>query len=219
MKLHGVYRILNNSLGSLKSFPPSLIFFNFPAYLILPNVPTPPRLLDPPPPVYSGTKSKSYWKKTLIASSRNWLTFYDRKILKSSTPFCTDFNVNWDIAYRIYIYIYIYIYIHIHIISGQFVAIYRLNSKIYTNFIFETSFFEAYSKPCQTSKMEIFAEFFFEMYSGFQSLNIFAKSSSLDVWQGFEYTLYILLLFLSFSLLDMINDPSRRGLFSKRWNT
>ena len=125
--------------------------------------------------------------------------------------FYFSLSLSLSLSLSFYIYIYIYIYILYRIISGQFVATYRLNSKIYANFVFE-----AYSKPCQTSKMEIFAEFFLEMYSGFQSLNIFAKSSSLHVWQGFEYALYTLLLFLSFSLSDMINNPSRRGVFSKR---
>ena len=39
---------------------------------------------------------------------------------------------------------------------------------------------EVYSEPCQTSKMECF--------NSFQVLNIFAKHSILDIWQGFEYT-------------------------------
>ena len=37
--------------------------------------------------------------------------------------------------------------------------------------------FEAYSEPCQTSKIELFAK----IVNGFQPLTIFAKSSVLDV--------------------------------------
>ena len=37
--------------------------------------------------------------------------------------------------------------------------------------------FEAYSEPCQTCKIEVFAK-----------IVIFAKDSLLNVWQGFEYT-------------------------------
>ena len=36
---------------------------------------------------------------------------------------------------------------------------------------------EAYSEPCQTSKMELFKKI----------VNIFAKRSILDVWQGSKY--------------------------------
>ena len=42
---------------------------------------------------------------------------------------------------------------------------------------------EAYSNPCHISQMELFVK----LVSGFQSLTIFAKGSTLDVWQGFEY--------------------------------
>ena len=42
---------------------------------------------------------------------------------------------------------------------------------------------EAYSEHCQTSNMELFAK----IVNSFLSLTIFAKSSILDVWQGFEY--------------------------------
>ena len=38
---------------------------------------------------------------------------------------------------------------------------------------------EAYSKTCQISKMEVFAQ----IVNGFQFLTNFAKSSILDVWQ------------------------------------
>ena len=42
---------------------------------------------------------------------------------------------------------------------------------------------EAYSEPCQTSKVEIFAK----IVNGFCQLTIFSKRSILDVWQGSEY--------------------------------
>ena len=42
---------------------------------------------------------------------------------------------------------------------------------------------EAYSEPCQTSKIESFAK----IVNGFMPLTIFAKRSILDVWQGSEY--------------------------------
>ena len=42
---------------------------------------------------------------------------------------------------------------------------------------------EAYSDPCQTSKMELLVKIF----NGIQLLTVFAKSSFLDVWQGSEY--------------------------------
>ena len=42
---------------------------------------------------------------------------------------------------------------------------------------------EAYSKTCQTSKMKLFVN----MVNDYKPLNIFAKSSMLDVWQGSEY--------------------------------
>ena len=42
---------------------------------------------------------------------------------------------------------------------------------------------EAYSEPCQTSKMVNFAK----IYKVFQLLTIFAKCSVLDVWQHSEY--------------------------------
>ena len=43
-------------------------------------------------------------------------------------------------------------------------------------------FSEAYSEPCQTSKMEVFTK----IVSSFLLLTIFTKSSILDVWQDFE---------------------------------
>ena len=43
---------------------------------------------------------------------------------------------------------------------------------------------EAYSKSCQTSKMEAFAQ----IVNGFWFSAIFAKSSILDVWQDSEFT-------------------------------
>ena len=42
---------------------------------------------------------------------------------------------------------------------------------------------EAYSEPCQTSKMEVFEK----ITNGFSFLVIFAKSSILDVWQDSEF--------------------------------
>ena len=42
---------------------------------------------------------------------------------------------------------------------------------------------EAYSEPCQTSKMEVFTK----IVNGFSFLTIFAKSSILDVWQDSEF--------------------------------
>ena len=42
---------------------------------------------------------------------------------------------------------------------------------------------EAYSEPCQTSKMELFAK----IVNGFSYLNIFAKSSISDVSQNSEF--------------------------------
>ena len=43
---------------------------------------------------------------------------------------------------------------------------------------------QAYTKPSQTSKIELFSK----IVSGFQALNIFAKSFILDVWQISEWT-------------------------------
>ena len=40
---------------------------------------------------------------------------------------------------------------------------------------------EAYSKPCQTSQIEVFTKI------GFSFLTIFAKTSILDVWQDSEF--------------------------------
>ena len=42
---------------------------------------------------------------------------------------------------------------------------------------------EAYSEPCQKPKMELFVK----KVNGIKTLNVFEKSSILDVWQGFEY--------------------------------
>ena len=42
---------------------------------------------------------------------------------------------------------------------------------------------EAYAEPCQTFKMEIFAN----IVNGFLFLFIFAKSAILDVWQDSEF--------------------------------
>ena len=42
---------------------------------------------------------------------------------------------------------------------------------------------DAYSEPCQSSKMELFAK----IVNGL-TVNYFAKSSILDVWQGSENT-------------------------------
>ena len=42
---------------------------------------------------------------------------------------------------------------------------------------------EAYSEPCQTSKIEVFAQ----IVNGFWFLTIFAKSPILDVWSDSEF--------------------------------
>ena len=42
---------------------------------------------------------------------------------------------------------------------------------------------EAYTEPCQTSKMEVFAK----MVNGFSFLSIFAKIFILDVWEDSEF--------------------------------
>ena len=42
---------------------------------------------------------------------------------------------------------------------------------------------EAYSEPCQISKMEVFSQ----IVNGFQFLTTFAKSSILDVCQDYEF--------------------------------
>ena len=47
--------------------------------------------------------------------------------------------------------------------------------------IWESS--EAYPESCHTSKMEGFAK----VVNGFHSLTIYAKHSTLDVWQGLKY--------------------------------
>ena len=43
---------------------------------------------------------------------------------------------------------------------------------------------EAYSEPCQTSKMELFEK----KVNSFQPLTIFARILFLDVWLGSGYT-------------------------------
>ena len=42
---------------------------------------------------------------------------------------------------------------------------------------------EAYSKPCEASKMECLAK----IVNGWKPSAIFAKRSILDIWQGSEY--------------------------------
>ena len=42
---------------------------------------------------------------------------------------------------------------------------------------------QTHSEPCETSKMELFAK----LVNHFQSLNIFPKSSILDIYQGSDY--------------------------------
>ena len=42
---------------------------------------------------------------------------------------------------------------------------------------------EAYSEPCQTSKMEVFAK----IVNSFSFFTIFAKFSILDIWQDSEF--------------------------------
>ena len=56
-----------------------------------------------------------------------------------------------------------------------------LNSLFWTSIFRNSS--EAYSEPCETSKMDFFAK----IINDFQPPNIFGKSSILDVWQGSEY--------------------------------
>ena len=54
-----------------------------------------------------------------------------------------------------------------------------------TGFLYHwTCFSEAYSEPCQTSKIAYFEK----ISNGIQSLTIFTKSSILNVWQGSKYT-------------------------------
>ena len=43
---------------------------------------------------------------------------------------------------------------------------------------------EAYSEPCQVSKME----FSVKIVNNLKLLTIFAKNSILDIWQGSEYS-------------------------------
>ena len=43
---------------------------------------------------------------------------------------------------------------------------------------------EAYSEPCQTSKMKLLPK----IINGFYPLNIFTKNFILDVWQGSDYS-------------------------------
>ena len=50
---------------------------------------------------------------------------------------------------------------------------------------------EAYSEPCQTSKMELFVK----MINGWKPLTIFAKSSISDYCQCSEYASTLLLIF------------------------
>ena len=50
---------------------------------------------------------------------------------------------------------------------------------------------EAYSEPCQTSMMKLFAK----IVNGLKPVTIFGKNSILDIWQGSEY---------SFGWLDII---------------
>ena len=45
---------------------------------------------------------------------------------------------------------------------------------------------EAYSEPCQASKMEPSVKIFSQKAT--QSFTIFAKNFILDIWQGSEYT-------------------------------
>ena len=46
---------------------------------------------------------------------------------------------------------------------------------------------EAYSEPCQTSKMELFAT----IVKSFQPISIFSKNSILDIWQVLNEPLHI----------------------------
>ena len=59
---------------------------------------------------------------------------------------------------------------------------------------------QAYSEPCQTSKMECFEE----VVNSWKLLTYFAKLSILDVWQGSEYTSVI-----CYSLLVKIVDTNK----------
>ena len=53
---------------------------------------------------------------------------------------------------------------------------------------------EAYSKPCQTSKVELFGK----IVNGFLQLTIFTKSFVYVAWQDFEYTFGYDALFAAF---------------------
>ena len=58
-------------------------------------------------------------------------------------------------------------------------------------------FTEAYSEPCQTSKMQCFAK----IVIAEKALTIFPKNSILDIWQGSEYASVLAFFFLTFLIL------------------
>ena len=67
---------------------------------------------------------------------------------------------------------------------------------------------EAYSEPCQISKMECFSK----IVKGCLSLTIFAKCSILDVWQGSEYATDTGKLFWCLVSVDeIISRNTKRG--------
>ena len=49
--------------------------------------------------------------------------------------------------------------------------------------VLDFRYWEAYSEPCQTPKIELFVK----IVSGWKLLTIFAKSFILDIWRGSEY--------------------------------
>ena len=73
---------------------------------------------------------------------------------------------------------------------------------------------EVYFEPCQTSKMELFAN----IVNGFQPLTVFANSYILDVWQGSEYALGQRQTFKPKRLFDL-KDPSSFTFSSKLHNS
>ena len=70
------------------------------------------------------------------------------------------------------------------VIKYTYVACFKVAMRsifaIYDLFIFMVYWPEAYSEPCQTSKIELFAK----IVNEWKLLTIFKKSSILDVWQG-----------------------------------
>ena len=75
---------------------------------------------------------------------------------------------------------------------------------------------KAYPEPCQTSKIELFAR----VFKGFRSLNIFAKYSIFDIWQGSEYA-FVSGKFLLIGIYSMQNRKAttRHGVKEKEKKT